>query len=176
MRARRRRTTQLHGDSVRGSPGKFDGSPRCLGGLRGDSPRCLVDSRLHNLMAPHSSHPQRDACSSRRAGSSPKCWRRGAMRTKATAGTSRNKQLWNATAHNEHQNHADSRSERPTDRIDAQRNHAHPALQAGGRGFEPLTAHRTIPGNEPFRRLLLQDVALPGTSNSPLELSNHVRM
>jgi hypothetical protein len=41
---------------------------------------------------------------------------------------------------------------------DAQRNCASPALQAGGRGFEPLTAHRNIPANTPFRSPRLQDV------------------
>lgn len=65
----------------------------------------LSDALLHNTMAQHSSH---DACSSRRDGSftgvlAP--WRDA----HTSAGTSRNKQQWNTTAHNEHQHPVNSR-------------------------------------------------------------------
>jgi hypothetical protein len=56
--------------SAGGRRREFDCSRRSLGGLRGDGPPVdLFESRLHKTMAQHPSHPQRDAWSSRRAGS-----------------------------------------------------------------------------------------------------------
>ena len=77
------------GGSAGGSPGEFNGSPRCLGGLRSDRPRCLSGSPLHKTMDQHSSHPQRDACSSTGVDNFTRLSALGAMPHTSTAGTSR---------------------------------------------------------------------------------------
>jgi len=85
---------------------------------------------------------------------SPGCRRCGAMRTRRRREQAGNKQLWNTTARNEHQHPVYPCYERSTARNDAEWNRARPDLQAGGRGFEPLTAHRNIPANSTVRRLV----------------------
>jgi hypothetical protein len=75
--------------STGGHPPKFDGSRRSPGGLTSESPRCLSDSRLHKTMAQYTSHPQRDACSSMRAGSFTEAQSPSRDAQGRTAGTSR---------------------------------------------------------------------------------------
>ena len=103
----------------------------------------LSDSRTHNTLAQYSSHPQRDAGSSTGLANFTGRQRYGAMCTERMAGTSGNKQLWNPTAHKDRQDREFALGA-VNRRTDAQRNHASPDLQAGGRGFEPLTAHRIL--------------------------------
>jgi hypothetical protein len=97
-------------DSTGGRPGEFDCSRRSLGGLRGDR----VDDWLLTrgcTRAWLSTHHLRSATRVRPGESiaSPSCRSCGAMRTRRRREQAGNKQLWNPTAHNDHQNHVDSR-------------------------------------------------------------------
>jgi hypothetical protein len=67
------------------------------------------DPRLHKTIYQHSSHPPREACSSRAVGSfteAPALARYAHVDGSEQAG---NKQPWNTTEHNDRQRHADLR-------------------------------------------------------------------
>jgi hypothetical protein len=94
----------------------------------------------------------------------------------APHGDGGNKQLWNATAHNEHQHHADSRLERSTARNDAQWNHASPDYkqEAGGSSPSPLIVLGINSCGELARIVVV--LALAGLAAAPTGASGAVHL